>query len=125
MRPVDEQCTVFLCRGCCGGTDRKHPHLDHTAQLHRLREHIGHRARVPASDCLGPCERSNVAVLVPARAARRAGARPVWLGWVLDDTAVDAIAAWVCEGGPGRATAPALLALHQFDPPRRTGRVPP
>jgi hypothetical protein len=125
MKPGDEQCTVFLCRGCCCGTHRKHPHLDHTAQLWRLREHIGPRARVRVSDCLGPCERSNIAVVVPSRAARQAGARPVWLGWILDDTAVDAIAAWASDGGPGRATAPALLQLHQFDPARRTGPVPP
>ncbi len=81
-----------------------------------MREGVGRRATVRVSDCLGPCERSNVAVVVPSRAARRGGARPVWLGRVLDDDAIDAIAAWASAGGPGRAAPPPLLDLHRFRP---------
>jgi hypothetical protein len=125
MSSIYERCTVFLCRGCCCGTEREHPHVHHDAQLRRLRDHVGREATVRVTDCLGPCGRSNIAVVVPSRAARQAGARPVWLGWILDDTAVDAIADWVRHGGPGRATSPAVLELHQFAPPRRTGPVPP
>jgi hypothetical protein len=121
---ADEQCTVFLCRGCCCGTDRKHPHVEHAALLRRMRDQAGYRVQVRVSDCLGPCERSNVAVVVPGRQARRAGARPVWLGWVLDDEVTDAIAAWARAGGPGRAALPALLELHWFPPPRRASRAP-
>jgi hypothetical protein len=122
---MDERCTVFLCRGCCCGHQRKHPHVEHAAHLHRLREQAGNQTAVRVSDCLGPCERSNVVVLVPSRAARRAGARPVWLGWVLDTTAIDAIADWACAGGPGIAPPPPLLELHQFrPPPHRTGTRP-
>jgi hypothetical protein len=117
---MDDRCTVFLCRGCCCGSHRKHPQVDHADQIGRLREQVGRQATVRVTDCLGPCGRSNVAVVVPSRTARRAGDRPVWLGWVLDDTAIDAIAAWVRAGGPGRAAAPTLLTLHQFRPPRRT-----
>ena len=124
MSGVGEQCTVFLCRGCCCGTDRKHPHFDHAAQLRRVRDQAGPRAQVRVSDCLGPCECSNVAVVVPGRQARRAGARPMWLGWVLDDEATDAIAAWVRAGGPGRAALPALLELHWFRPAHRAIRAP-
>jgi hypothetical protein len=124
MTAGDERCTVFLCRGCCCGTDGKHPQVDLAAQLRRVRDQAGGRAQVRVSDCLGPCARSNVAVVVPGRQARRAGARPVWLGWVLDDGAADAIAAWVRAGGPGRAELPALLELHWFHPPRRAGRDP-
>jgi hypothetical protein len=71
----------------------------------------------------GADEHSNVAVVVPGRQARRAGARPVWLRWVLDDEATDAIAAWVRAGGPGRAALPALLELHWFRPARRAVRA--
>jgi hypothetical protein len=89
-----------------------------------MRDQVGPRAQVRASDCLGPCECSNVAVVVPGRQARRAGARPVWLGWVLDDEATDAIAAWVRAGGPGQAALPALLELHRFRPAHQVIRAP-
>jgi hypothetical protein len=121
---ADDSCTVFLCRGCCCGTRRKYPDVDHDALLHRLREHVGQAGQVRVSDCLGPCERSNVAVVVASRSARRGGARPVWLGWVLDDDAVDAIAGWIRAGGPGVSDPPVELALHRFAPPRRASRVP-
>jgi len=88
-----DTCTVTMCRGCCCGTHRKHPTVDHDAQLRRLRDQIGAAGQVRVSTCLGPCQRSNVAVVTPSPTARRAGARAVWLGWVLDDTTIDAIGA--------------------------------
>lgn len=125
MRLTDEGCTVLLCRGCCCGSRRKHPDLDHDAHLHRLRQQITGSGRVRVSDCLGPCERSNVAVVIPSRSARRDGARPVWLGWVLDDDAIDAIACWVRAGGPGRSEPPTALTLQEFAPPRRATPASP
>ena len=112
---MNEHCTVVVCRGCCCGTEGKHPDLDHAALLSRLRDQAGYWTRV--SGCLGPCERSNVVVVLPGRQARRSGAQPVWLGWILDDGATDAIAAWARAGGPGRAALPALLELHRLGLP--------
>jgi (2Fe-2S) ferredoxin len=121
---MNEQCTVVVCRGCCCGTESKHPDLDHAAQLSRLRDQAGHRVRVRVSDCLGRCERSNVVIVLPGRQARRSGARPVWFGWILDVQAADAIAAWTRAGGPGRGALPALLELHRLGLPARANREP-
>ena len=115
MSGANEHCTVVVCRGCCCGTESKHPDFDHAAQLSRLRDQAGRWTRV--SGCLGLCGRSNVVVVLPGRQARRSGAQPVWLVWILDDEATDAIAAWARAGGPGRAALPALLELHRLGLP--------
>jgi (2Fe-2S) ferredoxin len=110
--------TVTVCRGCCCGTVSKHPDVDHDGQLRVLRAAAGQQHRVRASDCLNVCDRSNVVVVQPTPAARRAGARPVWLGGVLDDGAVAAITEWLADGGPGIAAIPESLASHTFPAPR-------
>ena len=94
---------ITVCRGCCCGTERKHPEVDHDRQLEVLREGLG---SVKIADCLDACEVSNVVVVQPSRAARAAGARPVWVGSVLDDEAVRGVIDWVDAGGPGLATPP-------------------
>ena len=107
---------VTACRGCCCGTDRKHPAVDHGALLERLVAAVGDRGRVRTSECLGPCKQSNVVVVAPAPAARREGARPTWVRAVLDDATVDDIAAWVGAGGPGVAEPPLRVEVLAFRP---------
>jgi (2Fe-2S) ferredoxin len=100
---------ITVCRGCCCGTARKHPDVDHAYQLQVL------RSRLPAvlvADCLDACEVSNVVVVRPTPAARAAGARPVWVGSVLDEDAVDGVVEWVEAGGPGVAAAPPSVAAR-------------
>ncbi|HEX8631994.1 MAG TPA: (2Fe-2S) ferredoxin domain-containing protein, partial [Catenuloplanes sp.] len=124
-------CLVTVCRGCCCGTATKHPDVDSDAQLAALRERVGPHGRVRTSDCLGPCDRSTVVVVAPTPTARRHGARPAWLGFVLTDEAIADIGRWVTTGGPGVATMPAALTLHTIAPLRqpptagRTGAAPP
>jgi hypothetical protein len=110
--------TVTVCRGCCCGTVRKHPGIDHDGQVGRLRAAAGRQHRVRVSDCLNVCGESNVVVVQPAPEARRDGARPVWLGGILDDDVESRIAAWVTAGGPGVAPIPPALAAHAFPAPR-------
>jgi hypothetical protein len=104
---------VTVCRDCCCGTVRKHPDVDHEAQLSQLQEALGDGERGPGrlvvSQCLLACERSNVMVVTPAPGARRNGARPVWLSAVLTEEQTYAVAEWVCAGGPGRAPLPGVL----------------
>jgi hypothetical protein len=107
---------VTACRGCCCGTERKHPAVDHAGQLRRLADGVGDRGRVRTSECLGPCSRSNVVVVAPSPAGRRAGARPWWIRAVLGERLVDGIAAWVAAGGPGVAEVPAEVGDLAFDP---------
>lgn len=105
---------VTVCRGCCCGTVRKHPDVDHDAQLAVLRAAVP----VQVADCLNACERSNVVVVQPTPLARRLGARPVWLGDVLDDATLSAVADWAAAGGPGYRAMPGRLGPHRFPAPR-------
>ncbi|MFY1649964.1 hypothetical protein ACN27J_03605 [Solwaraspora sp. WMMB762] len=105
---------MTVCRGCCCGTRRKHPDVDHDRQLDILRA----AGSVRVSDCLNACDRSNVVVVQPAVLARRLGARPVWLGGVLDETALSIVVDWIAAGGPGLAAPPDRLAGLRFAAPR-------
>ncbi|MFI9272311.1 (2Fe-2S) ferredoxin domain-containing protein [Kitasatospora sp. NPDC052896] len=117
--PQDSPCTVTVCRGCCCGTEAKHPGVDHAGQLARLKERVGGDGRVRAVPCLDACAHSNVVVVSPSAEGRRAGGRPVWLGWVLQDDMVEEIAEWVRAGGPGLAEPPGTLDLQEFAVSRR------
>lgn len=99
-----------VCRDCCCGSTHKHPGVDHDALLDRLSVAALGSAVVNVSGCLLACEKSNVVVVQPSRAARHRGARAVWLREVLDDDTVDAIAGWVRAGGPGMSDVPPRLA---------------
>ncbi|MFH8368184.1 (2Fe-2S) ferredoxin domain-containing protein [Streptomyces sp. NPDC018031] len=112
-------CRVTVCRGCCCGDPRKIPGVDHAGQLPRLRAALGGSAQVRASDCLDVCDQANVMVVQPSSAGRAAGGRPVWLGLVNDDDALEDIAGWIRAGGPGLADPPGVLDLYEFTVSRR------
>ena len=114
-------CAVSVCRGCCCGTASMHPEVDAEAHLELLRRDVGPDGRVRVTDCLDACERSNVVVVQPSRVARARGAGPVWLGGILDEDAVRAVAAWARAGGPGLARLPRRLARHVVSAPGRPG----
>ena len=109
-------CIVRVCRDCCCGTEHKHPGVDHDGLLARLEVGTRGSARVLRSACLLACDESNVLVVTPSVAGRRAGGRPVWVRAVLDDETVDAVTGWVALGGPGVADVPARLAGQVFAP---------
>lgn len=109
-------CIVRVCRDCCCGTEAKHPGVDHDGLIARLEAGTRGRARVLRSSCLLACDRSNVVVVTPSPAGRKAGGRPVWLQSVLDDATVDAISTWVARGGPGVAPAPETVSEKAFAP---------
>ncbi|GLZ39604.1 (2Fe-2S) ferredoxin domain-containing protein [Actinokineospora sp. NBRC 105648] len=105
---------ITVCRDCCCGTVKKHPTVNHGHQLARIRELAArHGATVRVAECLDTCETSNV-VVVQAK-----GSKPVWLGFVLTDAAVDDIDQWLAAGGPGVAPLPETLELHRVSPPRK------
>jgi (2Fe-2S) ferredoxin len=109
-------CIIRVCRDCCCGTERKHPGVDHDSLLARLEAGTRGAARVLRSACLLACDASNVLVVTPSRQGRRSGGRPVWVGGVLDDEAVDDVVAWVRSGGPGVAPLPPRLQGRVFPP---------
>ncbi|MGF1427582.1 (2Fe-2S) ferredoxin domain-containing protein [Kitasatospora sp. LaBMicrA B282] len=112
------RCTVSVCRGCCCGTP-KVSGIDHAAQLVDLRAGLAGVAEVRPVDCLDACDRANVIVVQPSPQGRRAGGRPVWLGFVNDADAARDITAWVAAGGPGLVDPPDILELYSFSPSRR------
>ncbi|TRW79120.1 (2Fe-2S) ferredoxin domain-containing protein [Mycolicibacterium sp. 018/SC-01/001] len=111
--------TVTLCRGCCCGTSKKHPDNDHEAQVSSLRTVLHEVADLRITDCLGPCERSNVLVVTPSADGYRRGGRSTWLGYVFDETSGSAIAEWLRDGGLGVSEFPRSLRRHRFTRPRK------
>ncbi|MEU6063876.1 MULTISPECIES: (2Fe-2S) ferredoxin domain-containing protein [Streptomyces] len=112
-------CTLVVCRGCCCGDPRKHPGTDHAGQLDRLRSAAAeHGFQVRTTDCLGPCDQANVIVVQPSAAGRRAGGRPTWIGFAMDDDCTQEVVDWAAAGGPGLAEPPLTLELQFIRPPR-------
>lgn len=108
-------CKLTVCRGCCCGTEKKVPGVDHRAQLARLSaidDHAARRVPVRTSTCLGICFQANVVVVQPSSAGRAAGGRPVWLGKVTEDELLEAVDDWIFEGGPGLSPLPEVLEDH-------------
>ncbi len=112
---------VRVCRGCCCGRERKHRRPHHQGQLADLRDAsaAGGGTRVLVADCLDRCDDSNVVLLRPSRAAKRSGARPLWLGGVLTQAQTDLLAGWLRRGGPAAETAPRTLLGLRLRPGRR------
>ncbi|PVG80693.1 hypothetical protein DDE18_21725 [Nocardioides gansuensis] len=98
-----------MCRGCCCGTSRKHPEVDHDGIAEVLERAIGPDAELVRVDCLWACDLSNVVVVNPTAQARRQGARPAWVTQVNTLERARAVAQWVRQGGPGVADPPGDL----------------
>ncbi|WP_067501062.1 hypothetical protein [Actinoplanes sp. TFC3] len=109
---------MTICRECVA-VGRRRP--DPAVQFRRLRAALSPDHAVRTSLCLDACTQANVMVVQPAPAARRAGARPVWLGLLVHDEMLDDLAAWVRAGGPGVEPLPGLLSLSEV-PPAQRGR---
>lgn len=105
-------CDVHLCRGCCCGTERKHPDVDHGAQERMLTALCGELpgVRVDTTDCLGPCSQSNVVVIKAPRS------RPVWVGGVLTPALTLQLCVWIRRGGPASGALPSAIVERIFDP---------
>lgn len=105
---MTESASLLICRGCCCGTD-KHPDVDHEAQVETLRVAVAVRPRTKlyTTECLGPCERSNVIVV-------RTGKTKRWFGGMLGEHSTEALAAWVADGAGGEV--PPEIELFEFLP---------
>jgi len=97
--------TVLVCRGCCCGTERRLPGVEHERHLDRLRADADGVAQVRVVDCLGPCERANVVEI-------RRGTDRTWLGQINTDRQIDSLVTWLRSADTG---LPADLAASQID----------
>ncbi len=94
---------ALVCRGCCCGTSRKHPDVDHDAQVAALAE----VAHVRIVDCVDQCAHSNVVVVRPGSGVS------LWFGRVLDRAVVADLCRWLAAGAP--LPVPGELEPHLFD----------
>ena len=81
---------VLICRGCCCGTERKHPETDHEGQIAA----ISAVARTRVVDCVDECAYSNVVIVRPGDGSS------VWLGGINDAALTDAVCEWLVGGAP-------------------------
>ncbi len=108
--------TVTVCRGCCCGTHKKHPDVDHDAQLDLLRESVGDSARVRNQRLprrLQAIQRHR-GVAVPCRTRR--GRSTGVAQKVLTVSAMRDIGEWLHAGGPGAATPPPAVEHLVYRP---------
>ena len=109
---------MTLCRDCRGGSSPTYTSQQMEALIERLARGLRGRT-LRLTECLGACDHANVVVVTPSRVQRARGSRPHWFGFINDDVAADAIAAWVRAGGPGAAGIPEVADLHTIEPPHR------
>ena len=88
---------VHICRGCCCGTERKHPETDHDGQVLA----ISAVARTRVVDCVDECVHSNVVIV------RRGDGSSVWLGGINDAALTDSVCEWLA-GGASQPPPPVL-----------------
>lgn len=114
---MSNRTTVLVCRGCCCGTERKHPDIDHAAHLDTLRSALpaGRSTKLWTVDCLGPCDHSNVIVV-------RTGATRRWFGDILADDDIQTLANWIRTGTA--SPPPAVLQSHEFTVPHEPAVIP-
>lgn len=88
----EQPVSVLVCRGCCCGTERKLPGVDHAAHVERLRSGVASNldSRLRTVDCLGPCDRANVVVV-------RRGQDRWWFGDLHDDGQIDTLSQWLAS----------------------------
>lgn len=82
--------SVLVCRGCCCGTERKLPEVDHAGHLDHLRDAIADNpaSKLRTVDCLGPCSFANVVVV-------RRGTQRWWLGAVNEEEQIAHLGDWL------------------------------
>ena len=79
---------VQICRGCCCGTERKHPGVDHDEQIAA----ISAIARTRIVECVGECAHSNVVIVRPDQGPS------VWLGGINNPALTSAVCDWLVDG---------------------------
>jgi len=103
---------LIVCRGCCcGRVDRGHPEVPVDALKAAWKEHgLRQRVHLTVSGCLGPCKRSNVALLIT-------GGEQIWLGELREAAHYEALVGWaraVFEHGEN-AELPTILQARRFE----------
>ena len=110
---LTQQVAVVICRDCRGNGDQQ----SRTDTLRTFGNANPDTVELLTTDCLDRCDYADVIVIRPSPQGRHAGGRPTWFGFT-DETAHHLLRDWVAAGGPGLATMPAGLTLHEISRPR-------
>lgn len=103
---------LVFCEGCCcGRTDRGQPELPAAGLREVWRaEKLNRSVQLTISGCLGPCDLTNVTlVMTPAG--------DVWLGALDEPPVYEALVEWAraCDRAGEVIPLPPLLDAHRFD----------
>jgi hypothetical protein len=109
---------VKLCRGCCCGVKpgQKLGAEDRAIALKQL-EQVG--IEVEFTDCLGPCEKGDIAVVLPTATERKLGHKPLWLGSMHSLTLTRLLAQFVMKDFPENLHHYPELQGLKIQPPRK------
>jgi len=109
--------TVWVCRGCCCGTQKQHPGVPHDRLLQAARSgarESPRKVKVKVTDCLGPCGQGNIVVA-------RASGRIRWFRRMNDEASTTALLAHL---GAHDSLAGLPQGLSHKVMPKRDGRKP-
>ena len=102
---------VACCVGCCcGRTDRGFPPVP----VERLKEvwkqeKLNRTVQLTISGCLGPCDMTNVILVMTA-------AGTAWFGGIAEESVLEDVIAWAraCHAAGAVLPVPATLERHRF-----------
>jgi len=109
---------VKLCRGCCCGVKPGHRMGadDRVSALKQLQD-VG--VLVDLTDCLGPCEKGDIAVVLPTASERKVGHKPLWFGSMHSLTLTRLLAEFVMKDFPNNLQHYPELQELKIQPPRK------
>ena len=112
-RDLPDLTMCALCAGDTLGASDDHP----GGQGARVRAlAAAGLTRLTEVECLDVCE-SDVLVVRPSSACRRAGAGPVWLSQLAGEAPTAALADYLEGGGPGAVEVPGPVSPHVVPAP--------
>jgi hypothetical protein len=103
---------LIFCQGCCcGRTDRSKPELPVEKLKAAWSERkLNRTVQLTISGCLGPCELTNVTLLLTPD-------EQIWLGELEGDAVYDAFIQWAidCQASGKRVPLPAILEAQRLN----------
>jgi len=103
---------LIFCEGCCcGRTDRGKPELPVKLLKEVWRtERLNASVQLTISECLGPCDLTNVTLVLTATGS-------TWLGGLAGDAAYDELIEWarLCHSAGEVQALPARFEAHRFE----------
>lgn len=103
---------LVFCQGCCcGRTDRGRPELPvETLKAAWSAGKLNRTVQLTISGCLGPCDLTNVTLLLTPDAQ-------VWFGGLAGEAAYQALIQWArdCHAAGECLPPPAILDPHRFE----------